>query len=87
MKIIYLLCAGNKVCVKYQAQGEELTPIPLAYATGEESVELTDSSHRSHLYWSGHEVKLGMKHLCQNHSPLGLGGKSDRESLALVVPT
>jgi len=25
-KIINLLCAGNNVCVKYQAQGGELTP-------------------------------------------------------------
>jgi len=29
-----LLCAGNKVFVKYQAQGEGLIPTPLAYALG-----------------------------------------------------
>jgi len=34
-KIINLLCPGNKVFVKYQAQGEVLIPtFPLAYALG-----------------------------------------------------
>jgi len=32
VKTINLLCTGNKVFVKFQAQGGVLTPIPLAYA-------------------------------------------------------
>jgi len=43
-KTINLLCAGNKVLVKYQAQGGWLTPTPLAHALAEYKLSALQAS-------------------------------------------
>jgi len=43
-KTINLLCAGNKLFVKYQAQGGELTPSPLAHGLAEYQLSALQAS-------------------------------------------